>query len=81
MPGPKTVLDDDHADPLSGPDLAPEAQSQNQVLHDVRGQLSPALLSADRLSQHPDPKVRELAEQIIRSIEQAARRLKDLPLR
>lgn len=89
MQGPDPISDDERPD--SSPaaptgasaaapsDSSPASGSRSKVLHDIRGLLSPALLSADRLSLHADPKVRELAEQIIRSIEQAARRLKDLP--
>ncbi|GAA4503643.1 HAMP domain-containing histidine kinase [Gluconacetobacter tumulicola] len=86
MQGPDPISDDDRPDssptgaPAGAPsDSLPASGSRSKVLHDIRGLLSPALLSADRLSLHADPKVRELAEQIIRSIEQAAHRLKDLP--
>lgn len=86
MQGPDPLPDDDHSAPPPG--TAPAGTqaesvaapaSRAKVLHDIRGQLSPAMLAADRLSLHADPKVRELADQIIRSIEQAAQRLKDLP--
>lgn len=76
MQGPEDPIPEGDRSPSS-----PDSRLQAKVLHDVRGLLSPALLSADRLSQHADPKVRELAEQIILSVEQAARRLKDLPPR
>ncbi|MBB2167900.1 HAMP domain-containing histidine kinase [Gluconacetobacter aggeris] len=86
MQGPDPISDDDRPDPSptgapagTPSNSLPASGSRSKVLHDIRGLLSPALLSADRLSLHADPKVRELAEQIIRSIEQAAHRLKDLP--
>ncbi|MBB2204619.1 hypothetical protein [Gluconacetobacter takamatsuzukensis] len=86
MQGPDPIPDDDRSDPppigappAAPPDSVPASGSRSKVLHDVRGLLSPAMLSADRLSLHTDPKVRDLAEQIVRSIEQAAQRLKDLP--
>ena len=42
-----------------------------KVSHDVRGILSSAMLSADRLSTHADPNVRRAAETVLRSIERA----------
>lgn len=82
MQGPDPLPDDDHSAPPPSDTQAESVAapaSRAKVLHDIRGQLSPAMLAADRLSLHADPKVRELAEQIIRSIELAALRLKDLP--
>ncbi|MFT8421801.1 MULTISPECIES: hypothetical protein [Gluconacetobacter] len=86
MQGPDPLPDDNHSAPAlgTGPsdtqaDSVPAPASRAKVLHDIRGQLSPAMLAADRLSLHADPKVRELADQIVRSIEQAALRLKDIP--
>ncbi|MFW7270189.1 hypothetical protein ACMAUO_19920 [Gluconacetobacter sp. Hr-1-5] len=86
MQGPDPLPDDDRPAPPSDAaptdtptESTPAPASRAKVLHDIRGLLSPAMLAADRLSLHADPKVRELAEQIVRSIEQAAQRLKDLP--
>ncbi|CAI9119413.1 hypothetical protein [Brytella acorum] len=42
-----------------------------KLRHDLRNRLSPALLTADILSQHPDPDVRRQAETIIAAIESA----------
>ena len=53
-----------------------ELESQNSALrHDVRGILSPALLTADRLAAHADPKVAKAADAMIRAVERAAERL------
>jgi hypothetical protein len=43
--------------------------------HDLRGMLSPAMLVADRLLAHSDPKVVRAGETIVRSIERATDRL------
>lgn len=64
--------------PQDGASSAAESSSVGKILHDVRGLLAPAMLTADRLSLHADPGIREAAEQIIQSIEQAVHRLKDL---
>jgi hypothetical protein len=63
---------------MTGPDPHPQARQAARILHDVRGLLSPAMLLADRLTLHADPQVREAAERIIQSIEQAVTRLKEL---
>ena len=42
-----------------------------KLRHDLRNLLSPALLTADILSQHPDPNVRRQADTIIAAIESA----------
>lgn len=58
-----------------------EAQTSG-LRHDLRGILSPALLTADRLTGHEDPKVARTGEVVIRAINRATDRLsatKDLP--
>jgi hypothetical protein len=45
--------------------------------HDLRGILSPALLSADRLANSQDPASRKAADIVIRSVERATARLAD----
>ena len=45
--------------------------------HDLRGILSPALLSADRLANSQDPASRKAADIVIRSVERATQRLAD----
>lgn len=50
--------------------------------HDLRGILSPALLTADRLTGHDDPKVARTGEVVVRAINRATERLsatKELP--
>src|SRR4051812_28761080 len=42
-----------------------------QLWHDLRGALSPALLTTDRLSASDDPAVRKAAQIVIRSISRA----------
>ena len=48
----------------------------SRLSHDLRGALSPALLMAERLEAHPDPKARQAGEIIAQSIERAANRAK-----
>ncbi len=66
----------DDAVPAATDDLAARDKALSVLRHDVRGMLSPALLTADRLSTNPDPAVAQAAEAVIRSIERAAERLK-----
>ena len=55
-----------------------EMRSAASVLrHDLRGILSPALLSADRLANSQDAAVRKAADIVIRSVERASARLSD----
>lgn len=51
-----------------------EAQT-SALRHDLRGVLSPALLTADRLTAHEDPKVSRTGEVVIRAINRATERL------
>jgi len=43
-----------------------------KVNHDLRGILSPALLTAERLQGHDDPRVRRAGDTLIRTVERAA---------
>jgi hypothetical protein len=53
-----------------------EMQVQLSLLrHDLHGILSPALLSADRLSGSDDPAIRKAGEIVIRTVERATARL------
>lgn len=61
-------LDEHQADPR--PDL-------KKLRHDLRNLLSPALLTADILSQHADQNVRHQAETIISAIESATALLRN----
>jgi hypothetical protein len=55
-----------------------EMSAQASALrHDLRGILSPALLSADRLANSQDPASRKAADIVIRSVERATARLAD----
>ena len=51
-----------------------EAQT-SALRHDLRGVPSPALLTADRLTQHDDPKVSRTGEVVVRAINRATERL------
>lgn len=57
--------------------LAAAAKAGSQLRHDLRGILSPALLTADRLSNSQDPIARRAAETMIATIERAEVRLRD----
>ena len=46
-----------------------------RLRHDLRGALSPAMLTADRLLAHPDPTARRYGEVISQSVERAAQLL------
>ncbi len=43
--------------------------------HDIRGILSPALLTADRLLRHADPAVTRAGETMVRTVERTTARL------
>ena len=57
--------------------LATRAEQQSRLRHDLRGALSPALLTADRLINHEDAKVRRAAEIMVKSVDRAAAMLAD----
>jgi len=51
--------------------LAALGTAMAKVSHDLRGILSAAMLAADRLASHPDLKVKQAAETMLRSVERA----------
>ena len=57
--------------------LAAAAKAGSQLRHDLRGILSPALLTADRLSNSQDPIAKRAADTMIATIERAEVRLRD----
>ena len=58
--------------------LAELRQQVATLRHDVRGVLSPALLVADGLLNHAEPKVKRAGEVIVRTVERASERLAEL---
>ncbi len=52
-------------------------EMQRRLRHDLRGALSPALLIADRLINHEDPKVRRAGEIVVKSVDRASTLLAD----
>ena len=48
----------------------------SQLRHDLRGILSPAMLTADRLTTNQDPLTRRAAEAMISTVERAEERLR-----
>ena len=58
--------------------LAELRQQVATLRHDVRGILSPALLVADGLLNHGEPKVKRAGEVIVRTVERASERLAEL---
>jgi hypothetical protein len=52
-------------------------ESQRRLRHDIRGALSPALLTADRLLTHGDPAVQRAGDIVVRAVERAAALLVD----
>ncbi len=53
-------------------------QQVSTLRHDVRGILSPALLVADGLLNHSEPKVKRAGEVIVRTVERASERMAEL---
>jgi hypothetical protein len=56
---------------------AARAETQRRLRHDVRGALSPALLTADRLLSHADPAVQRAGDIMVRAVEKTAALLAD----
>ncbi len=54
-------------------------ESHRRLRHDIRGALSPALLTADRLLSHADPAVQRAGDIVVRAVERAAALLSDPP--
>lgn len=49
----------------------------SSLRHDVRGMLAPALLVADRLLAHADPKVVRAGETVVKSVRRVEQRLQE----
>ncbi len=49
----------------------------SSLRHDLRGILSPALLTAERLLGHEDPVIRRAGEMMVKTVERASERLAD----
>ncbi len=58
---------------------AERLETHRRLRHDIRGALSPALLTADRLLTHTDPAVQRAGDVMVRAIEKAAALLNDPP--
>ena len=56
---------------------AAQAEAQRRLRHDLRGVLSPALLTADRLLTHADPAVKRAGDIMASAVERAAELLDD----
>ncbi len=77
---------------LPGTASVPEAESQtvarlhrleattSSLRHDLRGILSPAYLTAERLLNHADPVAKRAGEMMMKTIEKASERLKETKL-
>jgi hypothetical protein len=52
--------------------LSSLAEQHRRVRHDIRGALSPALLTADRLLGHADPAVKRAADIMVRAVERTS---------
>ncbi len=59
--------------------LAEMRSAASMLRHDLRGILSPALLTADRLANSQDAAVRKAADILIRCVDRASARLSDKP--
>ncbi len=58
--------------------LAELRKQVSTLRHDVRGILSPALLVADGLLNHAEPKVKRAGDVMVRTVERASERLAEL---
>ncbi len=65
--------DQETADKLAR--LAELEATTSSLRHDLRGMLAPALLVADRLLAHSDPKVVRAGETVVKAINRAEERL------
>jgi hypothetical protein len=57
--------------------MVARAEAYRQLRHDIRGALSPALLTADRLLTNGDPAVRRAGEIMVLAVERAAALMAD----
>jgi len=53
-------------------ELRERSEERRQLRHDLRGALSPALLTVDRLLGNADPSVRRAGEMTLRAVERAS---------
>jgi hypothetical protein len=58
-------------------ELGTQADRRRHLRHDLRGVLSPAMLTADRLLTNADPSVRRTGEIMVRTIERATELLSE----
>ncbi len=70
-----THLDDDLSRKLAR--LAELETTTSELRHDLRGILAPALLVADRLLMHADPRVAAAAERVVTMVKRAEARLQE----
>ena len=56
-------------------------EAHRKLRHDIRGALSPALLTADRLLMHKEPAIQRAGDIMVQAIEKTAALLSDPPLR
>ncbi len=68
---------DAQARPVLEAALATRAEAQRRLRHDLRGALSPALLTADRLLANPDPAVKRAGQIMVLAVERASALLTD----
>ncbi len=61
-------------------ELAELKKQVSTLRHDIRGILSPAMLTADRLLGHADPSVKRAGDVIIRTVDRIAARLLETKL-
>ena len=61
-------------------ELAELKKQVSTLRHDIRGILSPAMLTADRLLSHADPSVKRAGEVIIRTVDRITARLLETKL-
>ncbi len=66
--------DDAPADPVAERLRLLEAKTSS-LRHDLRGILSPALLTAERLLGHEDPVIKRAGEMMVKTVERASERL------
>ena len=57
--------------------LAALEAATSSLRHDLRGMLAPALLVADRLLAHADPKVVKAGETVVKSVRRVEERLQE----
>jgi hypothetical protein len=74
---PSPTADRPPAGPTAEEALAELRQTWQKRRHDVRGALSPALLTADRLTSHQDEQVRRAGQIVVLSLERAIAALAD----